>query len=232
MAIILIRFYNLNFVLAIAAGALAASALGGAFGATTIRLKPGYQGIALLLVSEAFYWLMVVVSGEEGYSVFQGGSALAVPTYIAGIFIFGLSMIALHMLESSGYRVKLLAVRGDNLAAEAGGINVALQKLLAFVISSFFAGLGGAFFSTVNLHADYSIFGLPYSFLPIGMVAIGGMGIVAGSIVGATVVTFVLNLLPVWTSIPLTNIVYGAAVILILRFKPTGLIGILSRKKS
>ena len=223
VTLLAISNWHLNFGLAMIVGTMVTVGVGGAVGATTIRLKPGYQGIALLLVSQVFYWLTYIIYSAEGISVFALATLSQNVLYVVGIAIFVPSIIVVHIFQSSKYRVKLLAIRGDNLAAEVSGINVNVHKTLAFLISSFFAGVSGSFFAIFNSHFDYTFFAVTNSFLPIGMAIVGGMGLLEGSILGTAIIVGLLNLLPIYISLADTYIIYGAMIVVVLRLVPKGL---------
>lgn len=231
VTIFVIGHLGIPFYLSLLLGALTASAAGAAVGFTTIRLRPGYQGIALLLFSQIFYWFTYVEFGEEGYSVFSL-SALSLSTiYLIGIAVLIPSLAFFTLMQGSKYRLKLLAIKGDTLAADVCGINVKLHKTYAFVISSFFAGLGGSFFAVFSAHADYTILNVANNFFPIAMAIIGGMGLTQGAVLGSAIVVSLINILPIWLSIPITYIIYGVVAVTILRVVPRGLAGIFWKKR-
>lgn len=223
------QFANLPLVLSAILGTLAAGAVGGSIGATTIRLKPGYQGIAILLFSQVLYWLTLIAFGEEGVSFFSETPPSETTLYFTGLTLFVISMFTIYMIQNSEYKLKLLAIKGDNLAADVCGINVRLHKVILLYLSSLLAGLAGTYFGIFISHADFSIFAVPNSFLPIGMAIVGGIGFLGGPIIGAAIVTMIINILPVWYSLAITYFVYGIVVILILRLRPTGILGLLQR---
>lgn len=212
------------------AGTLGAALVGGCIGATTIRLKPAYQGIAILLFSQVLYWISLIAYGEEGLSIFSATPPSEATVYISGLAIFALAMFALYLTQNSEYRLKLLAIKGDNLAADVSGINVPLHKAIVLFVSSLLAGLGGSYFGVFTSHVDYTMFAVPNSFLPIGMAIVGGMGFLGGPILGSAVISVVINVLPIWYSIAVTYFVYGIVVIFILKLRPAGIVGILQRK--
>lgn len=231
VTIFVIGHSSIPFYFSLLLGALAASAAGGAVGFTTIRLRPGYQGIALLLFSQIFYYFTYVEFGEEGYSVFSL-SALSVNTiYLLGVAILIPSLAFFTLMQRSKYRLKLLAIKGDTLAADVCGINVKLHKTYAFLISSFFAGLGGSFFAVFSAHADYTVLNVANNFFPIAMAIIGGMGLTQGAVLGTAIVVSLINILPIWLTIPVTYIIYGVTAVTILRVVPAGLTGIFRKKR-
>jgi len=227
--IMLTQLAKLPLVPSAILGTLAAAAVGGSIGATTIRLKPGYQGIALLLFSQVLYWLSLIAYGEEGVSIFTETPPSETTIYLTGLTLFVLSMFAIYMIHNSNYKLKLLAIKGDNLAADVCGINVRFHKVIVLYLSSLLAGLAGTYYGIFTSHADFSIFAVPNSFLPIGMAIIGGIGFLGGPIIGSAVVSVIINILPIWYSLAITYFAYGIIVILILKLRPTGIMGFLQR---
>jgi len=213
-------------------GTLAAAAVGGSVGATTIRLKPGYQGIALLLFSQVLYQITLILYGEEGLSIFSATPLSQTTMYISGVLIFAVAMFAIYLIQTSTYRLKLLAIKGDNLAANVSGINVPVHKAIVFFLSSLIAGIGGTYYAIFTSHADFTVFAVPNSFLPIGMAIVGGTGFLGGPIIGSAIITLLIRILPIWYSLAVTLFVYGLAVMAILKIRPTGIIGLLLRRKT
>ncbi len=227
--IMLTQIVKLPLVPSAIVGTLGAAAVGGSIGATTIRLKPGYQGIAILLFSQVLYWLSLIAYGEEGVSIFSETPPSETTIYITGFALFVLAMLAIYIIQNSTYKLKLLAIKGDNLAAEVCGINVPVHKAIVFFLSAFFAGLAGTYYGIFTSHADFSIFAVPNSFLPIGMAIVGGVGFLGGPIIGSAVVSLIINILPVWYSLAITYFAYGIVVIIILKVRPTGILGLLKQ---
>ena len=225
----LAQLVNLPLIISAILGVLGAAAVGGFIGATTIRLKPGYQGIAILLFSQVLYWLMLILFGEEGMSLFSSTPLSRTTMYLSGVFIFIVAMFTVYLIENSNYKLKLLAIKGDNLAANVCGINVPLHKTVIFFLSSLFAAIGGAYYGIFTSHTDFTIFAVPKSFLPIGMAIVGGVGSLGGPIIGSAIITLVINILPIWYSIAVTYFTYGIVVILILKIRPAGILGLFRR---
>jgi len=213
-------------------GILAAAAVGGSVGATTIRLKPGYQGIALLLFSQVLYQVTLILYGEEGLSIFSATPLSEITMYASGILIFACVMFAIFLIQNSTYRLKLLAIKGDNLAANVSGINVPAHKIIVLYLSSLIAAIGGTYYAIFTSHADFTIFTVPNSFLPIGMAIVGGTGFLGGPIIGSAVITLLIRILPIWYSIAVTLFIYGLTVIAILKIRPAGIVGLLLRRKT
>jgi len=125
----------------------------------------------------------------------------------------------------------LMAIRDSETAAQAAGKNVAILKLLAVCVSCAFAGVAGALYAFHMAFVNVETFTLEQSMLVIAMVIIGGVGTLAGPIVGA----IILLLLPAGLSflpfIPPNQIgvvqqmIYGLAMTLLMIFRPAGIVG-------
>ena len=230
--VLLTQQFHLPLILSAVLGILAATAIGGGVGATTIRLRPSYQGIAILLFSQILYWITLILYGEEGLSIFSATPVSQGIVYAVGIIIFVLTMLGAYLLHDSKYRLKLLAIKGDNLAANVCGINVPVYKAIMLFVSSLIAGIGGTYYAIFTSHADFTIFTVPNSFLPIGMAIVGGTGVLGGSIIGSAIVTILIRTLPISYSLAVTYFTYGIVVIVILKLRPTGIIGLFQRKKN
>jgi branched-chain amino acid transport system permease protein len=205
-----------------------AAAVGGTVGLTTIRLRPAYQGIALLIASQVAFWISLLQVGEEGISL---GVQILAGGHIYGIILL-ISLIctlSIFFVENSKIGLKLKAIKEDGLASQSLGINVTYYKILIFFASSFFAGLGGTSFALYTSHADYTIFSIPNSFLPIAMVVVGGSGELTGCILGSVIISILMRYLPIKIGLPWTYIIYGFLVVLVLKIYPAGLLGAIKR---
>ncbi len=171
-------------------GGVAAAAAGWAVGVPSLRLKGDY----LAIVTLGF--------GEIIRSIIENTPALGAATGLTGIpratnffWIFGWVVItvifAKRLLDSTHGRA-LLAVREDEVAAEAMGIDTTTYKVRAFVISAFFAGVSGALFGSLQQAMNPKSFTFVKSIEIVTMVVLGGMGSTTGSLVAA----FALTALP------------------------------------
>jgi branched-chain amino acid transport system permease protein len=228
--IMFIEQLQLPLIASAVLGTLGAAIVGGSIGATTIRLKPGYQGIALLLFSQVLYQITLIFYGEEGLSIFSASPVSEITMYESGIVIFAVAMVVIYLIQNSTYRLKLLAIKGDNLAANVSGINVPVHKTIVLFLSSLIAGIGGTYYAIFTSHADFTVFAVPNSFLPIGMAIVGGTGFLGGPIIGSAIITLLIRILPIWYSLAVTLFVYGLVVMVILRLRPAGIVGLLLRR--
>jgi branched-chain amino acid transport system permease protein len=137
-------------------------------------------------------------------------------------------VVAIHMLDNSRIGRAWVAVREDEVAAAAMGVPVVRMKLTAFAIGACTAGVGGVLFAWEINSIAPNQFTLIQSILILAMVVIGGMGSIPGAIVGAIIVTLVPEVFRGIT--PYRYLIFGAALILMMIFRPQGLIPSRRRK--
>ncbi|MBO5256331.1 MAG: branched-chain amino acid ABC transporter permease, partial [Clostridia bacterium] len=127
---------------------------------------------------------------------FGGALGLETPRFDKNyLFIFAfllvlLTLAAIQNFIRSKHGRAVTAIRDNEIAARACGINVTKYKLLAFTISAFFAGIAGVLYSFSNYTVQSAKFGYNYSIEILVMVVLGGMGSINGSILAATLITF------------------------------------------
>ena len=137
------------------------------------------------------------------------------------------------------------AIREDEIAASAMGINTRNVKLLAFAMGASFGGLAGGMFSAMQAFISPESFVLVESIMVVSMVVLGGMGNVWGVILGALLLSFVPEILR-WTVEPLQDalfgrqlidpevirmLIFGLALVLVMLFRPAGLLPSAVRKR-
>ena len=166
------------------------------------------------------------VGGPRGYN--------AITKFPDFLLAFGFAAILLTFTFLTMYRLKfswfgrnLWAINEDDIAAEVMGLNVAKTKRRAFVISSFFAGLGGGFYSHHLGYISPGSFGFIISVQILIFAVLGGLGSLSGSIIAAFILTFLpelLRSLPTG-SIDLRMIIFPILLILMMILRPQGIMG-------
>ena len=149
----------------------------------------------------------------------------------AGIFftylIVGILLILVYRLKVSHKGRELLAVRENEIAAEAMGVNTSRTKVTAFVIAAFFAGVGGALFAhEVGATLDAKTLGFQKSIDLVIMVVLGGMGSITGVVFAATFLTILPELLRSAQLESYRMPFYALALIVVMIARPQGLFGI------
>ena len=228
--------HQLPFWLCLVGGMTLALAAGAALGLSTLRLGGHY----LAMVTISFQQILtVVLINATGFTHGPDGvSSIPRPTGFTSVQAFLALVVAI--LASSGYLVWRLAdtrlgramraVRDNELAASANGIDIFRTKLIAFALAALLAGLGGGLFAGGFSYISPDQFAFADSIVLLTMALLGG----ASSPVGAAIGTGLLILIPEWLrflkSVPgLYLAVYGLAVILIVIFMPDGIWGYLGK---
>ena len=228
--------YRLPFWLCLAAGVVIAVAAGAGLGVSTLRLGGHY----LAMVTISFQQILtVVLINAIGFSHGPDGvSSIARPA----LFASGQAFLALAVatLAACGYFVWRLpdtrlgramrAVRDNELAASAAGVDVFRTKVIAFALCAGLGGLGGGLFAGGFSYVSPDQFAFSDSVVLLTMALLGGVASPVGAVIG----TGLLILIPEWLrflkSVPgLYLAIYGAAVILIVIFMPDGIWGFLGR---
>ena len=182
----------LTFLISLLAGSAVAAVCGIIIGIPALRLRGDYLAIVTLAFGEIVKSLFQNSSDET----FGGSLGLETPRYDKNylfIFAFILVLVTLAVLQNlmrSKHGRAITAIRDNEIAARASGINVTKYKLLAFTVSATFAGVAGVLYSFSNYNVQSAKFGYNYSIEILVMVVLGGMGNINGSIIAATLITF------------------------------------------
>ncbi len=183
----------------IAIGGLTAMAFGFAIGAICLRLKGYYLALVTAILPLICIQMLNVYSGIfGGYEGFSLGLDKALAPTLLGEYYVTLAFMILCTLAivytvRSPLGVKLKAIREDEELAEAVGIDVVKYKLIAFCLSAFFAGLGGAVMAHYRLTVGPDLFDIPLMLTIILAAVIGGLGTIYGPILGAFLIYLAKN---------------------------------------
>ena len=246
-------FLAILFLCIISAGLLAA-AFGVLVGIPALRLKGDYLAIITLgfgLIIEnvinnlPFAGQNGLAEGSAAASLYATGLGFGSTdrvTYLwAGIGVTIISVALMFMFIRSKYGRAVRAIRDDEIAASASGINTGYYKVLTFAFSAFFAGIAGALYACCNSSLSTASFSFTNgsilnSTFVVVMVVLGGMGSLTGSVVSA-VIMFILNYqiangawvdaLPGFIQGVFTYpmLVYAVVLIVIIMFRPKGIFG-------
>ncbi len=224
------------FIVAVIAGGLAAAVLGIVVGIPLLRLGDDYLGIATLGLAE-----IIRVLGNNLPRITNGALGFkGIPDHANLWWNFGwcvLTLFCLVRLLRSNFGNALMAIRDDETAAKAMGINVFAYKLLSFSIGSFFAGVGGALLASLLSTIDPKMFLFTLTFNILMIVVAGGLGSLTGSVLASIGITVLLEWLrfvedPVtlggWElpGIPgMRMVVFSLALLFIILFRREGLMG-------
>lgn len=176
--------------LALLAGGILAALLAALIGFPVLRLKSDYLAIATLGFSEIIRAIIsspqldLVTNGSYGLNKIPAFSSILVPFLIAAVCI---GVIVLMIRSSYGRAFK--AIREDEVAAEAMGINLLKHKQMSFISSSFFTAIAGGMLAMFMRSIEAKTFSVTLTYDILLIVVIGGIGSVTGSVLGAFLVT-------------------------------------------
>ena len=196
--------YAIGLVLAVLIALILAGLVAAGFayliGLPVLRLKSDYLAIATLGFAEIlraiFQWqkLGPVTNGAnmiKSFPIFSsfniksnGATVLYLSTFVPFLIAIG-CIVLIVLLVNSTYGRAFKAIRDDEVAAEAMGINLAKHKMLSFVVSSFFAGVGGALFAMYVANAQAKVYTTTMTYEILLIVVIGGIGSISGSCIAA-----------------------------------------------
>jgi branched-chain amino acid transport system permease protein len=216
------KFLHVPLPLALLCGAIAGGLISIPLGLPTLRLKGDYFAIATLGFAEAIRLLV------ENLEKVTGGSRgiPSIPTFNNVPIIVLLTLVLVWLLRnyvSSRHGRNCVAVREDETAAQAIAVDTFRYKQISFIVNGMLAGLSGGLLAHYVGFIQPSMFGIPKSTELIVMVIFGGMHSVTGAVLAAIVLTSLpefLRAASVWRLV-----VYGAVVVLIMIFRPEGLLG-------
>lgn len=229
---------DVNFFPALFVGALLSGACGFLLGLPTMRLSGTYLAIVTLGFGEVVK--MIIMNWESVTNGTLGLKAIPKPELIGlkltlannGLYYLALVLTALSTLvcvfvTRSKVGRAWRAIKTDELAANMMGIPAMRYKILAFVLSAILSGLAGGFYATVVGYIDHNSFSFDVSILIVSIVILGGMGTTIGMYLGAALlISFPEIARPFmeWRFV-----IYGLVLILMMRFRPQGLLGYRSR---
>ena len=208
------------FLLALLIGAAVSGVFGFLIGLPALRLKGDYLAIVTLafgeIVKTIFENLYITIGepSEENLPIINGPMGISTRDvrmdkqylFVIGFILVLVTMAVMQNLIRSKHGRAITAIRDNEIAAKATGINVTKYKLVGFIISAAFAGVAGVLYSFGNFSVSASNFDYNYSIEILVMVVLGGMASINGVIISATVITYI--------NIQLQNILTGELAVL------------------
>lgn len=247
--------FTVSFWLALPLAALVAAGCGVAFGAPTLRLRGDYLAIVTLgfgeIVPIVARNLPAVTNGAAGLNGIAPPSVLghsfgvaATPYYYVAVGMVLLLMLVSVRLRDSRIGRAWMAIREDETAASAMGIDRVRFKLLAFATGAAFAGMAGTFYVAKLQTATPEMFGFPVSVMVLVMIVLGGLGSVRGVVLGAVLLSLLQSwwladltewlhalggalAIPLLTRIelaPATELIFGIVLVVMMLFRRDGLV--------
>jgi ABC-type branched-subunit amino acid transport system permease subunit len=232
-------------LLAIPFAIVACLVAGVLLGAPTLRLRGDYLAIVTLGFGEIVEVLAVnnvgnITGGPTGPNVPHPDIHIGswhvtwgqdnLPYWYLLVVMLAIVLLLFNRLENSRLGRAWAAIREDEVAAQASGVNTVRAKLLAFAIGASTAGLAGVFFASQVGYFDPSLFTLQESILIVAYVVFGGMGSLPGAMAGAAVLTWLPQFLKGQVPTDDRQMWVGAAVLAMMIFRPAGLLPARRRK--
>lgn len=225
-------------------GGLLAAGVAVLIGLPTFRLRGAYYAIATIAFSTGLMIILqtvkdigpIHIGGSEGLSVplltdatfFDYQFLSKVPYYYIILAFSAMILFVSWSIERSKLGFYLTAIREDEDAAKALGINVPRSKLLAAGISAFFTAIGGTFYIQLLRYLEpHHVAGPEFSNQMVFLAIVGGIGTVFGPFVGGVILTTVAEVTRVmFTDLPSGThlVIYGAAVVLVVLYYPKGIL--------
>jgi branched-chain amino acid transport system permease protein len=198
-------------------------------GTITFRLRGPYFALATLATAEVVRLIAqnwdTFTGGDDGLSIHLEIAPRVVEYFIIlAVVTAVISVIYFISVSRIGYY--LSAIREDEEASRAIGIDVTRYKVITLAISAFFAGIGGSFFASYQLYFNpYVVLTVHTSLQMIFISIVGGMGTIIGPIIGAFLLVPIAEIFRVIS--PSANLlIYGLVIVLVMRFMPEGIAGL------
>lgn len=227
---------QLPFIVALLLGGVLAAFAAILIGLPVLRLKGDYLGIATLGFAE-----IIRVIANNIPQVTNGALGIkGIPQYTNLWWTVGFAVFTVFIVKrliSSSYGRALMAIRENEIAAEAIGVNLTYHKVMSFTISAFFAGIGGGLLASLLTTIDPRAFMFVMTFNVLIVVVLGGLGSITGTVIAAFLFNFCLEYLrPIeeglnlgFVSIPevpgLRMVTFSLLLLVIILFKQKGLMG-------
>ena len=180
---------HMPFWAALILGGVLAAVVAALIGIPVLRLKSDYLAIATLGFAEIIRALLAcpqmdrITNGSYGLKNIPGFSSIFTP-FIISVICIGIMLLIIN----SSYGRAFKAIRENEIAAEAMGVNLFKHKELAFILSSFFTGIAGGLLAVFMRSIEAKTFQVSLTYNILLMVVIGGIGSITGSIIGAFLV--------------------------------------------
>lgn len=224
---------HLPFLAGVAVSIVGAMLAGALVGYIALRLSDNYLAMATLAVGAAIYGLLELpnrLGGQNGYIGIPPASIGGYPflqpraQYLLAVAALLIVVVLARWLSVSRAGRELLALRDDEVAARAVGINITARKVQIFAVASAIGALAGAVNAPLQTAIDPSLFSPAISLELFVMVVLGGLGSIYGAVFGAALVTWLDQAFPGNGSWSLT--ILGAVVVVSMALAPNGFAGL------
>lgn len=213
--------YPFCLLVLVLGGGACAGVVGLIVGMPALRLRGDYLAIATLGFAEI---IRILIQNSEPLGGALGLTRIPKGTNFA--WLYGFAIVTIVVIWRVAYSAKgraIMAVREDEIAASATGIDTTHHKVMAFMIGSFFGGVAGALFALHERSITPSYYGLARSIEIVVMVTLGGLGSISGAILAAIVLTLLPEVLrPI---ADLRMVIYSLLLIVVMLLRPQGMLG-------
>lgn len=230
------RHFDVSFWAALPLGAVFALLFGVLLGVPVLRLRGDYLAIVTLAFGEITRIVLEnwteFSEGPKGIANIDRpslfGMRFALPevtvfTYFLMIALTLLTIFIVHRLENSRVGRAWVAMREDEVASQAMGIDTTKAKITAFALGALWAGLAGVMYAAKTTYVNPGKFSVWESILVLASVVLGGMGSIPGVIIAALVLALLPEYLRAFSEYRM--LIYGLSMVVIMVFRPEGLIG-------
>lgn len=212
---------NLEFGVGLLLGGLVSAAFGIVVGLPALRLRGDYLAIITLGFGEIIRNIILNLEITGGAKNLRGIEKFTnFPWTFACVVV---TVFLITTLIRSRHGRAIISIRENEIAAAACGVNTTFYKTMAFTIAAFFAGIGGGLYAHYVGVLSAPTFGFSKSIEILVMVVLGGMGSIAGSVISATALTILPELLRAFSDWRM--VVYSLLLVVVMIFRPKGLMG-------
>ncbi|MEG1651466.1 MAG: branched-chain amino acid ABC transporter permease [Oscillospiraceae bacterium] len=210
-----------TFFVAILIGGLVAAMFGIIIGLPALRLRGDYLAIITLAFGEMIRVIILNLDITGGALGLKGIPRLTNFTWIYWICVITI-FVTYTLIHSKAGRA-IISIRENEIAAESVGVNTTYFKTMTFTVAAFFAGVSGALFAHYIAAIVPNDFGFMKSIEILVMVVLGGMGSIVGSVISASALTLLPEILRAFESYRM--VAYSLLLVVVMIFKPSGLMG-------
>jgi branched-chain amino acid transport system permease protein len=224
--------WHLPFPLAALSAIVVAGAWGLALGLPTLRLKEDYLAIVTLgfgVIVDLVFLNLEITGGPDGLAGIPSPRFLGINFRPPAVYLVLVAVAVLlvlgftYRLVNSYHGRALRAIRDHEVTAQVMGINTPAYKIIIFTLAAGLAGLAGSLYAHYITFINPESFGFHTSILILTMAVLGGMGSMAGSVLGAVILTALPEMLRQFQAYQ--DLVYGALLVGLLIWRPEGILG-------
>jgi branched-chain amino acid transport system permease protein len=228
---VLVMQFHTPLVVAILAGGMVTACFGFVIGFPTLRLRGDYLAIVTLGFGEIIRVIMINLerltggaAGLKGIPPFTEDILLSPVVSFLWVFSFLIvTIIVISNLIKSSHGRAIISIREDEIAANSMGIDVFYYKMYAFIMSAFFAGVGGGLYALFFGYLNPTMFNFLKSVDFLVIVVLGGMGSITGTVITGFILTYLQEFLRILQDYRL--VIYPLLLILMMLFRPSGIMG-------